>query len=113
MIETESVILPFPRRPFTAPVTEKVWSGDQEMIGLVRWLGRTVDWPTDPFDLIAPGENAMCCLRVLDPAGYRDALLADADRGPQGPNAAGLRANLRRLKVLFGRPRGRGQRLVG
>jgi hypothetical protein len=43
----------------------------------------------------------------------RDARLSDADRGPQEPNAAGLRANLRRLKVLFGRPRGRVAKRAG
>lgn|GEM_PF-7049285 len=107
MTEIEPVILPFPRQPVVSPATVKAWAGDSEMVGLVRWLGRTTDWPTDPFDLIAPGENAMCCLRVLDPAGYRDALLADVDRGPNGPNAVGLRANLRRLRVLFGRPCGK------
>ena len=113
MTDTEPVILPFLRRPFVAPATAKAWAGDPEMAGLVRWLCRTVEWPAEPFDLIAPGENAMCCLRVLDPGGYRDALMADVERGPSGPNAAGLRANLRRLKFVFGRPRGRVAKRAG
>ena len=113
MTETEPVILTFPRRPCVAPATEKAWAGDREMARLVRWLARASEWPTEPFDLIPPGAGAVCCVRVLDTGGYRAALLADAERGPHGPNAAGLRANLRRLKVLFNRPSGAGQRLVG
>ena len=107
MTVTEPVILPFPRRPFAHLRTEAAWAGDPEMARLVRWRCRTTDLPTEPFDLIPPGEDAMCCVRVLNPAGYRDALLADAEQGPHGLNAAGLRANLRRLKALFGRSRGR------
>ena len=113
MTEAEPVILPFPRRPFVAPATAEAWTGDREMAGLVQWLTRASEWPTEPFDLIPPGENSMCCLRVLDTNGYRAALLADAERGPHGPNAAGLRANLRRLKVLLGRPRGRVTKRAG
>ena len=113
MTDTEPAILPFPYRPFVAPATTKAWACDPEMAGLVRWLCRTAEWPAEPFDLISPGENAMCCLRVLDPAGYRAALMADGERGPSGPNAAGLRANLRRLKVLFDRPRGRVTKRAG
>lgn len=102
----EPVILPFPRRLFARPTAE-TWAAEPETAGLVRWLRRATDWPTGPFDLIPPGAGAVCCVRVLDPDGYRAALLADADRGPHGPNAAGLRANLRRLKALLGRNRRR------
>ena len=111
MTDAEPVLLPFPRRPFVEPATARAWAGDPEMAGLVRWLTRAGEWPTEPFDLIGPDEDAMCCVRVLDPNRYRAALLADAERGPGGPNVAGLRANLRRLREMFGRPHRRGRRV--
>lgn len=87
--------------PFTPSMSG--WGADAEMAELVRWF-TAAELPLVPFDLVPAGTHPMCCVRVLDPVAYFAALRRDVERGPLAAGAAGLRANLRQLRTLFGQP---------
>lgn len=72
---------------------------DAETARLIEWF-RTAELPSGPFDL-GPG------IRVIEPEGYRHALLCDIAAGPDGPRArmGVLQDELARLRELFGRGR--------